>query len=157
VNRKITIATAVVFALFFASYAGAVINPELLKRGQNRAPEQLILKVLKVTVDKQGNSWHVVATAQVKEVKTSRSGLKAGAKIVIRYTSRRPPEKPGWTGPKPTPVLSKGLVGAYLRGPGKSGAYAPAARSMSFVSPKRLRNTPTSKKPTKGTLNTPTR
>ncbi|MBR56759.1 MAG: hypothetical protein CMH54_01740 [Myxococcales bacterium] len=142
IRRKILKATIVVMALLFASNAAAVINPKLLKQAQNNAPEQLILQVLKVTVDKKGRDWKVLATARVQEVKASRSGLKVGAEITIRYTSRRPPERPGWTGPKPTPVLSKGLIGAYLNGPGRDGAYRPAARSRSFTAPRRLRNNP---------------
>jgi hypothetical protein len=133
----------------FASSASAAINPKFLKSAQERAGEQLVLKVSDVTVDKKTRSWRVEATGVVKEVKRSESGLKAGATIRLRYTSKRPPERGGWTGPRPTPVVSKGLVGAYLWGPDKEGYYGPAARSYSFVSPKKLRGTPKPKPPVK--------
>ncbi len=141
--RLLSIATTVMFA----GTASAIINPDILKRKQRVAGEQLVLNVTKVSVDKKTRQWRVEATAVVKEVKRSKSGLKVGASIQLLYVSTRPPEKPGWSGPRPTPVVSKGLVGAYLRGPSKEGHYGPTARSYSFVTPEALRKTPDPKKP----------
>lgn len=141
--RLLCLATIVMFA----GTASAIINPSLLKHDQREAGEQLVLDVTKVSVDKKTRRWRVEATAVVKEVKRSKSGLKVGATIQLLYVSTRPPDRPGWSGPRPTPVVSKGLVGAYLGGPGKEGHYGPAARSYSFVTPKALRKTPDPKKP----------
>ena len=143
-RRALTIWLVAVVAGLCTNGAFAIINPSLLKTAQRRSPEQLVLQVRQVEVSKSARSWAVTAQATVLEVKRSDSGLVVGDKITIQYTSRRPP-KGKWSGPKPTPVVERGQVGAYLRGVKKTRIYGPAARSYSFTTPKKLRKTPASK------------
>jgi len=131
--------------LLVASSASAVINPKILKRSRDRASEKLVLNVLKVTVARKGLSSDVTAKAKVQLVRQSRTGLKKGDKITIKYTSRSLPKRA--TGPKPTPIISKGKIGAFLHG--SKGTYFPAARSMSFVSARTMRKLKTKPVPRK--------
>ena len=121
--------------LLVASSASAIINPKILQRSRDRASEKLVLNVLKVTVARKGLSSDVTAKAKVQLVRQSRTGLKKGDKITIKYTSRSLPKRA--SGPKATPVISKGKIGAFLHG--SKGTYFPAARSMSFVSARQMR------------------
>ncbi len=126
--------------LLSASPAEARINPKYLKQAQRYAPEKLVLQVLKVSTIKQGPDRVVNATAEVKEVRESATGLKVGDRIKVTYTSRGKRGR-GWTGPMSIPVLSKGKTGAFLSG--ANGIYRPAARAYSFTSPATVRKTPT--------------
>jgi hypothetical protein len=130
----------VALLLVSVSPAEARINPKYLKQAQRYAPEKLVLQVLKVSSIKQGRDRVVNATAEVKEVRESATGLKVGDRIKITYTSRGK-RGPGWTGPMSIPVLSKGETGAFLSG--ANGVYRPAARAYSFASPQTVRKTPT--------------
>jgi hypothetical protein len=78
----------VALLLVSVSPAEARINPKYLKQAQRYAPEKLVLQVLKVSSIKQGRDRVVNATAEVKEVRESATGLKVGDRIKITYTSR---------------------------------------------------------------------
>ena len=118
-----------------AAPAEAVINPDLLRKRQDKAPEKLVIDVHHVAVEKDGRDRHVTAEATVKFVRESLSGLKKGQRITVQYTARRLHRKA--VGPIPIPILSKGPTGAFLA-KSKDG-YRTAARHMSFVSPRKIR------------------
>ncbi|MBW3623290.1 MAG: hypothetical protein KY468_07765, partial [Armatimonadetes bacterium] len=109
------------------------------------APEVLEIKVLAVAQKKQPDSIRVDAKARVVRVKRSRTGLKPGRVIALRYEHYLP--SPGWVGPRPVPIVRPGRVyPAYLvkaaseappAGNGSKSAkgakvYVPAARGYSF-------------------------
>ncbi len=135
-HLSIAIVSIVIAILLSASSASAVINPQILIRDRDRASEKLVLKVRKVSVVAKGLSRHVTARAKVQLVRQSRSGLKKGDNITIKYTSRTLPKR--MPGPKPIPIISKGTIGAFLHE--SKGKYFPAARSMSFVSAQTMRS-----------------
>ena len=120
---------------FSVPTADAVINPNILKQFQKRAPEKVVVKITQVTIETDDRSRFVTAKGKVQYVHESRSGLKKGQRITIKYTSRK--RRSRASGPKPIPLLSKGVTGAYLSG--SKGLYSPVARSHSFVSPKKIR------------------
>lgn len=135
----------VISALLAADSANAIIDPQILKDDRDRASEKLVLNVLKVTVVGKGLSRKVTAKAKVQLVRQSRTGLTKGDKITIQYTSRLLPRRA--SGPKPIPIIAKGEIGAFLHG--SKGMYFPAARSMSFVSAKKMRTLKTKPAPRK--------
>ena len=119
------------------TFTNAALSPEAYRRSQDDAPEKLVVAVLHVSVNKDEREQYVTAKAIVLWVRESRSRLKRGQRITIRYTSRirHPLDKDG--GGSPIPILSKGKTGAFLRK--RRDIYQPAARHLSFVAPQNMR------------------
>ena len=116
----------------------AALSPESYRRSQDNAPEKLIVAVLHVSVKKAEREQYVTAKAIVLWVRESRSRLRRGQKITIRYTTRvRDPLYKGGGGAS-LPILSKGKTGAFLRK--RRDIYQPAARHLSFVAPQNMRD-----------------
>lgn len=95
---------------------------------QKRSPE-----VVEIRVDRVKHQYlfrkHEIVTATVTKVTRTRSGLKVGDKIEIRY--RHVPLR-GASGPSPIPKLKKGnTYPAWLK-KGEGGIYVPSARGKSF-------------------------
>ena len=122
---------ALVITLSSASYAA--LPPAAYQAWQKEAPEYVAIKVRSVktseTDERDSVKVAVTAEVQVKQVRRSRSGLKVGDVIVIRY-ERQTFKKP-MPGPASVPLLVKGQdCPAYLKKLSKG--YEPAAGAYSF-------------------------
>lgn len=127
-----------VLLLLVSLAATAELAPEVYEKMQREAPELFSIQVTDVEVDRSFRmcslfDWEVTRRvdlkAKVVSVTRTRSGVKPGAVIEVKYMSLSPCE--GWNGARPIPLLSEGdRVPAYLA---KSGAhFEPAARGASF-------------------------
>jgi hypothetical protein len=113
----------------------AELSPTVYRQLQAEAPEALQITVekveTKVTLGKDGTDTEVTATATVKGVTRSATGLKVDATITIHYIVIR--SVVPMVGPSPVPVLEKGKTTAAFLKKDAQGQYAPAARGMSFT------------------------
>jgi hypothetical protein len=157
-SDRVTIATrlAVACAVLFFCNADAVINPELFREQLiSRASEWLTIDV--VAAERRERSAGIVevtASAVVREVHHSATGLEAGMPILISYTLNVAAEQEmmakmeeqgnqGWAGMQseglPVVIEADQTYNAYLTansGEGVSGrVYRPAAAIHSFESP----------------------
>lgn len=121
-------------AVAMAGALRAELPPSAYEAMRGKATFVLLLDVMSVdrsnpADDGRMRSVRVTVRARVRSVIRG-SGLKPGDTVTVRYTSTRPTQ-PGWVGPAPIPVLTKGTrVLAWLnRG---KGFLAPAARGQSF-------------------------
>jgi len=113
----------------------AELSPDHYRRLQAEAPEALQIMVekveSKVTPGKDGTDTEVTATAKVKGITRSASGLKVDASITIHYhVIHHVVPLPG---PSPVPVLTQGQATVAFLQKDQAGQYAPAARGMSFT------------------------
>ena len=130
--------TSVVLLLLVSSLATAVkaeLPPYVYKEWQQKAPESLVIKILSVKTEETDEPRlarvAVTLEARVERVSRSRSGLKPGEVIRIRYEHRR--HKEPLAGPSEVPVLKKGRsYPAYLKRGEMKGEYTPAAGGYSF-------------------------
>lgn len=122
----------VLFLLFIVPGLHAELPPSAYEAMQAKAPEQLEIEVLRVSVE-PGESptqkdVHVVALT-VKVIRTG-SDLKPNEIINILYSIRDHPQ--GWAGAGEVPIpVEKTHSVAYLTRM-ESGDFAPAAGRMSF-------------------------
>jgi hypothetical protein len=70
------------------------------------------IKVLDVSKKKTEDNdiltrWDIEVKAEVRKVRRTRTELKPGSRILIRYSAHRYKQQ-GWTGPGSQPVLAKG-------------------------------------------------
>jgi hypothetical protein len=118
----------------------AEIEPKYYRQMQDRASEQLVIRVLSVRTavsreKHQSGSFTLVNTrveaeARVEKVERTGSGLKPGDTIRIQYVSMRP--EPAMPGPRPIPVIKAGETHpAFLLGVSK-GLYGAGARGATF-------------------------
>lgn len=119
----------------FAPAGRAELPPSVYKGRQEKAPESLVIRVLSVRTEESDEPQlirlAVTLEARVERVNRSRSGLKRGDVIRIRYEHRRYREPRA--GPSEVPVLEKGRAyPAYLSKSGRGREYAPAAGGYSF-------------------------
>lgn len=134
----------VLAALLFLAVPIALgeLAPEVYLALQRDAPELVQLEIVDVEIDRElkkprGCGFfefevvrHVTAKAKVMKVIRSRSGVKPGATIEVRYVSLKQCE--GWTGARPIPLLDEDTrVYAWLVYTGRR--FAPAARGASFA------------------------
>jgi hypothetical protein len=112
----------------------AELSPDHYRRLQAEAPESLVLLIGKVDTQSglapDGLSIDVTVTAQVKQVLRSRSGLKPGANVTIRYQVLLPATP--LPGPSQPPVLGKGETKPAFLKPGEGTALTLAAGGKSF-------------------------
>lgn len=118
----------------------AEINPVYYRQMQEQAPERLRIKVTGFSRD-----WYfwrddrkATVTAEVKAVVKSTSGITVGSRVYFEYTIFTP-SRPGWTGPRPMPVLEPGAEYDFFAertGVDKTKGIilTPAARGYSFES-----------------------
>jgi hypothetical protein len=111
------------------------LPPVVYKEQQEKAGEVLIINVRSVetveTKTPDGTQSAVKVVARVDKAERTKSGLREGDTIQIRYTRRD--RKPPMPGPSELPLLSKGQTyPAFLRQDGKNKGYAPAAGGRSF-------------------------
>jgi len=113
----------------------AEIPPAAYRQMQAEAPEALQVTIDKVvtkaTPVKDGTDTEVTATATVKGVTRSASGLKAEAIITIHYSVLHLAAP--MPGPSPVPVLEKGKTTVAFLKKNAQGQFSPAARGMSFT------------------------
>jgi hypothetical protein len=116
----------------------AELTTDHYRRLQEEAPEALVLQVgevsTKVTLGKDGKMTDVSATATVKSVARSKSGLKPGDTVRLSYTIITTViPMPGPSQPK---VLAKDeTVRAYLRPVADPKTLTTAAYGRSFEQP----------------------
>jgi len=116
----------------------AELSPDHYRRLQEEAPEALVLQVgevaTKVTLGKDGKMTDVTATATVKSVARSKSGLKPGDTIRLSYTIITTIiPMPGPSQPK---VLTKDeTVRAFLKPGADPKTLTTAAYGQSFQTP----------------------
>jgi hypothetical protein len=112
----------------------AELSPDHYRRLQAEAPESLVLLIGKVDTQSglapEGLAIDVTVTAQVKQVLRSRSGLKPGATITIRYQVLLPATP--LPGPSQPPVVGKGETKPAFLKPGDGSALTLAAGGKSF-------------------------
>ena len=98
------------------------------------AQDAIIIEVESVTATELKAGWNdVVLKARVIAVERSKSALKRGSVITIRYESRDP-TKVRISGPRPVPILKKGVIyPAFLNGNEGMRVFEPAAFGLSFV------------------------
>ncbi|MFM7240619.1 MAG: hypothetical protein ACKO3A_00680 [Opitutia bacterium] len=116
----------------------AELSPDHYRQLQEGAAEALVLKIdqveAKVTLGKDGKMTDVAASATVKSVVRSKSGLKPGDTVRLAYaiiTTVVP--MPGPSKPK---VVEKGeVVRAYLNPGDDAKTLTPAAYGQSFLAP----------------------
>lgn len=127
---------SVILAAMFAcaAPAKAELPPEAYAHFQAESPEVLQIRIEQVSskpvslFDWSKRIESVQAT--VLKVTRSKSGVKTGDRISIRYERLIP--KGGWAGPSPAPQLEKGKeYPAYLEKT-TDGIYSLAAKGMSF-------------------------
>lgn len=78
------------------------------------ASEQIDIRVLSVSKRKTEDStiltrWDVEIRAEVRAVRKTATGLKEGARVVLRYSAHNY-KQPGWTGPGSPPILQAGVT-----------------------------------------------
>lgn len=113
----------------------AELPPEVYEEMQGKASEALKIRVNKVSSERLGlldfsGDRRQTVEATVISVTRTRSGLKAGDVIVIRYIARNPDEK--MAGPSPIPRLKEGKEYPAWLSWAKAGHYETAARGYSF-------------------------
>lgn len=114
----------------------AAINPELYRRDQGRAPEQVVLTIDSVRrAVGTGGSQVLVCLATVTLVKTSVSGLNPGSRLTLEVSVPGRSNSVRLAGCGAPPMLPPPAAGksyhAYLQRRG--GAYVPAAGWLSLV------------------------
>jgi len=127
--------SVMVAALFtWATPAKAELPPDVYAHYQAEAPEVLQIRVEQVAskpvslFDWSKRTESVQAT--VLKVTRSKSGVKKGDRISIRYERLIP--KGGWAGPSPAPPLEKGQeYPAYLE-KAQDGTFGLGAKGKSF-------------------------
>jgi hypothetical protein len=127
---------ALIALAFLAQTAQAKLPPQVFHRQQARAEEQLRIRINGVTTTPSGEQTTVEATATVEMVDRSKSGLKRGESITIKFT-RAPPKElpPGWTGPdRSGPYLSKGESTCAFLNKRSDGTFSLGAANRSFPS-----------------------
>lgn len=123
----------IVVLLLLAGPARAELPPGSYNALRVEAEEALIVEIETVS-SKEGQNGRldVVLTAKVIGVERTKTSLKKGGKITIRYRTLDPAKKQPFTGPRQLPVLKKGEVyPAFLNA--KDGAFEPAAYGESFL------------------------
>jgi hypothetical protein len=113
----------------------ATINPELYRRDQGLAPEQVLLTIDSVQRVLSGGVRTFICRATVESVKTSTSGLKPGSRLTLKLSLPEPSSSVRRAGCGAPPALPPPVVGqsyyAYLQRRG--GTYVPAAGWLSLV------------------------
>lgn len=126
-NQISSVATLVLVTVFFAATAHAELPAAAYDSLRKEANEALIIEVTNVQTNNDGSTTLVRLQANILHVERSRTGLKKGEVVTIEYA-----HTPGRIGPRPVPVLEKGVYPAFLhRGNGSS--LNPAAHGLSFT------------------------
>ena len=134
---------ALLLAICMATLAAlGELAPEVYAALRREAPEVLYVEVIGVDVDRDLHKppgcgfWeleverHVTVQAKVLRVVRSRTGVRAGRRLSVRYRSLR--RCSGFSGPRSIPVLDEGTkTYAYLTKVGRR--FSPAARGASFA------------------------
>ena len=113
--------------------ARADVSPEVYFKWRAEAQEAVIIEVESVSAKAMmGGVREVEVTARVVAAQRSKSGLKKGGKVVIRYENqdevKEPPLGSSWA-----PMLKKGeFYPAFLNKAGAKAHFEPAAGGMSF-------------------------
>ena len=118
------------------STVSAELPPSAYKSRQEAAEEQLQIKVMKVQTRQTDQSrWietEVEAKAQVTSVQRTKSRLRAGDQITIKYAHRR--YKEFIAGPSEVPILREGETRpAFLNKGEQAKTYVPAAGGYTFT------------------------
>jgi hypothetical protein len=112
----------------------AELPPGSYDKLRSEAQDAIIIEVESVTAKELKSGWtEVILKARVLAVERSKSALKRGSMITIRYQSRDP-NKVKFVGPRPVPILEKGeIYPAFLNGNEGMRVFEPAAFGLSFV------------------------
>lgn len=134
-NAFRTLSVALVTLLASVTFAKAELPPDAYRRFQAEATEVLQIKVDQVSSKFVGFlDWSKrieTVQATVQKVTRSKSGVKAGDKITVRYERLLP--KKGWAGPSPAPTLQRGKeYPAYLEKT-TDGTFDLGAQGKSFT------------------------
>lgn len=123
--------------VLFMSNLYAELPPYVYEDLRNNSPEIITIKVIKITsssilLNLFKSTKDIKLEAKVLHVNTSESGLKAGDRIDIFYSTVTSRPK-GWVGPSSLPVLEQSEVyTAYLRKDDQGNYYVPSAKGKSF-------------------------
>ncbi len=119
--------------LILAPFARAELPPGSYDALRLNAEEAVIIEVEAVkTKDGKVGQTEVIVEARVVAVERSKTHLKKGGKITIRYESIDKSKTPGSVGPRQIPILKKGdFYPAFLNE--KEKVFGPAAYGESFV------------------------
>ena len=124
----------VALTLVLVPYARAELPPGSYDELRIKAQEALIIEVESVTTKeiKEGFA-EVILEARIVAVERSKSRLKKGSKIMIRYESLDTVKVPVHPGPRPIPILKKGeFYPAFLDEKKGTREFEPAAAGESF-------------------------
>jgi hypothetical protein len=129
------VVVSTLFWLTLGTLSWAELPPSAYKQMQQKAPEVLVIKVdtvqTKILEQPKRKLIRVSAQAQVREVFRSKTGLKPGAVIRIRYEHSQ--FKTPMPGPSQIPILKPGEVfPAYLIRDQNKKEYLPTAGGYSF-------------------------
>jgi len=111
----------------------AELPPSVYQESKKHAPEKVILMVNDlVCLSVNTAKTEVKANVRVVAVCHSKSGLKEGDTIMVRYRTFKK-QSAGWIGPAPVPLLKQQhLYKAFLKRNKKGDFYLPAAGGRSF-------------------------
>ncbi len=110
----------------------AALPPGSYTSLQANAPEALKLRIEAVVSKRQGEEWNETVQATVVAVTRSKTGLKVGDKIEIRY-SRRAEDAPSMPGAMQAPKIEKGAeTSAWLEKNPDGKFFELAAFGLSF-------------------------
>ena len=140
-----TLTMTLVFLTSITSFISAEISNSMMQALQNKAPEKLEIKVMKVSEEKSVlgnyNQLHFEVEAKVIGVERTHTGLKVGDRLLIQY-KKYDDDKPVPSGSYPITVKEGQMYKAYLgmkkedentveaKGPV---VYSPQAARGSFV------------------------
>jgi hypothetical protein len=110
------------------------LPPDVYKADQAQSPEALKITVTRVDIRKakeaRGTRSNITAEAKVLEVKRSASKLRAGDKVLIRYSHFR--HNQPIAGPSEPDILQEGRTYPAFLKRDAAGHYTPAGRGYSF-------------------------
>jgi hypothetical protein len=145
-KRRLTsysrLSLVIICSLMVTVKSYAELPPSYYLELQNKASEYLKIEVIAAQKENSENSdskdkssesiTNVELEAKVLEVSRSKSGLKPGDRIKIKYSHTT--HRPGWAGPGEIPVLEAGNVrSAFLSKVESKDFYEPAAKGKSFA------------------------
>jgi len=114
----------------------AALPPGSADKLKKEADEVLVIKIVDSDIEESKKALSkVIYTAEIKEVRQSKSGLQAGETVRIEsYFVSCQKKMKGFVGPKPPPLLSIGWIGlAYLNAAKDGSLYKIAAHGDSFT------------------------
>lgn len=124
----------VLLAAFDLADVRAELPPGSYEKLRAEAQEAITGKVLSVeTKELEAGRTEVVAVLLVTAVERSKSGLKNGDEVTVKYVHIDTAKLPGFAGPRPVPILEKGKTyPAFLNKLKEEEIYEPAAYGESF-------------------------